>query len=275
MENPNRFGLDQHSYVADLFLRHFKIPHHLPDLSLMERVLKAFSYLPYENLSKIIKFNKTRGEWDRLRVPEELWMDFLEKHLGGTCYSLTYFLWSILHYLGFSAAPIVMDMKWGHAVHCGLVLQLPGETYLVDPGYLLSSPLPIRMEKTVQIQDEDNRLELEYIPYTQHYELSTISQGQKKFRYSLALIPLVVEDFLLYWKDSFYQKSMRHLCLTRIDRQNPGRLYIRDDFVKHYSSRHNTKIHLPAVAAVEQFFLIPPVVWEEARSYLDGTGRKS
>ncbi|MBP7459714.1 MAG: arylamine N-acetyltransferase [Candidatus Delongbacteria bacterium] len=268
-----RFGLDQHHSTAELFLRHFQIPVHLPDNNMLQRVLKAFSNLPYENLSKIIKFNQIKGEWDRLRMPEEVWVDYLENHLGGTCYSLTYFLWSILYRLGYQADPIVMDMTWGQAVHCGLVLRMADEDYLVDPGYLISTPLPIRSETVIRIQDEDTRLELEFCSSNQQYRLYSVSRDQKKFRYSFILHPLDVNDFLLYWKDSFYQKSMRHLCLTRIDRQQPGRIYIRDDFVKHYSSQRNTKIHLPTVQAIQQFFNIPPAIWEEARSVLDGPGR--
>ncbi len=268
-----RFNPSEYHSAARLFLQYFAISFLPRDFSRLPLVLDAFSQIPYENLSKIIKFNQNGGEWDRLRSPDEVWWDYRNHHLGGTCYSLTFFLWSILDYVGFDVAPLTMDMKWGAAVHCGLLLKNCEENWLIDPGYLFDQPLLLNPQSTSSVYSNHTCVEIERSPTNDGYELFTRDQNQRKFRYRFRSVPITLEQFLLAWKGSFHEKSMRHLCLTRIDNRNRGRIYIRNNYIRLTTQKGIDKIQLPAAEAVRQFFQIDSNYFELARSLLIGANQ--
>jgi hypothetical protein len=88
------FFLDptQHAEAARLFWRHFHLtPPRRASMEWLQEILAGFSHLPYENLSKIIKFwQYGENETQRLRLPQEVIEDHLRSCLGGTCFSLTF-----------------------------------------------------------------------------------------------------------------------------------------------------------------------------------------
>ena len=51
--------------AATLFFRYFGIEPAAPDLPFLERIVQAFTHLPYENVTKIIRYNKY-SNWDLL-----------------------------------------------------------------------------------------------------------------------------------------------------------------------------------------------------------------
>jgi arylamine N-acetyltransferase len=218
----------------------------------------------------LIKLNETRGEWDRLRLPAEVWEDFLRSNLGGTCFSLTFFLWTILEFCGFSASPLIMDMSWSPAAHCGLLVDLDGNPHLVDPGYLLGKPIPLVQAESRHFHDNYTGILLRYDSTLGMFELSTFNRRERRFRYRFTPDPLGINEFLLFWKNSFYQKSMRHVCLTRLDPASGGRIYIRNDFIRHYTPVGKTNIALSAQAAAAEFFGIDPEMFLRARRLTRG-----
>jgi len=259
--------LDGHHDTARLFLAHHQLPEGPADGDLLRRILAAFARIPYENISKLIKLNETRGEWDRLRWPAEVWADYRARHLGGTCYSLTFFLWAILDGCGYAAAPLVMDMKWSPAAHCGLRAELADGPCLLDPGYLLGEPLPLHGATSVRY-DNYTGVELRHDAAGDVYELYTFTRRERQFRYRFTPAPLCLDEFLVYWKDSFYQKSMRHICLTRLDPATRGRIYVRNEFIRHYTPAGKENMKLTLEEAAARYFDIPPELVRRARRYL-------
>ena len=252
------FVIENHHHAALLFLKHFSILHGNKDLSFIQKLLRAFSQIPYENISKRIKMNTIAGEWDRLRLPEEVFHSFLEHGFGGTCYSLTYFLWVICDYCSFQCYPITMNMKWADNAHCGLVIEHENKLYLLDPGYLLSKPIPLNQLTSIHTIDQHTGVQLIYHSLHNKYELFTYSGNNKTFRYSFQLNKLFLEDFLLAWKSSFYQKTNRHICLTKIDPVRKGRIYIRDQFIRFYNEGKKENIKMDMKQGIKTFFGISP-----------------
>jgi len=135
------FALDAagHDEAVRLFRRRYNIlSGRRPDEILLQNILAGFANLPYENLSKIIKFHRHGAhEAERLRLPEEVIEDHLRRRLGGTCFSLTFFLQAILLHHGFTCYIVMADMRAGKNIHGAMIVWLNGVKHLVDPGYLL------------------------------------------------------------------------------------------------------------------------------------------
>ena len=128
--------------ARELFSDHFGIAPEGADLALLRRMIAAYSNLPYENLTKIIRKFTARSPEERLRGPVEVVSGFIERRTGGTCFSLTYCLGSMLSSAGLRCHPVMADMKRPN-IHCALVVETAGRRYLVDPGYLVGEPVEL------------------------------------------------------------------------------------------------------------------------------------
>jgi len=270
IKEQQRFQTHHYSQTVKDFLNHFQLNEIYPNFDFLKKILHYFSKIPYENVSKIIKFNQVQGEWDRLRMPWEVWNGFLENNLGGTCFSLTFFLWAVLEDCGFEVRPVVMDMKWAEAAHCALILLYEEVEYLVDPGYLFSHPIELQKQSKSYSTDNFTGIELRYDQLTETYFLSTYNKQEKKFRYKFVTDFMDQEQFLILWKDSFYRQSMRHICLTKVDLINKGRIFIRNNFVRYYSPSEKQNIKIGLEAAAAEFFNIQSDIIENARTLLNG-----
>ena len=63
---------------------------------------------------------------------------------------------------------------------------------------------------------------------------------------------------------------MRHVCLTRLDPASGGRIYIRNNFIRHYTPAGKENISMPAETAVAEFFGIDPELYLRARRLTRG-----
>ncbi len=112
------------------------------DVASLETVAKAFSTIPYENLTKIINWASS-GRTVAKRLPRDVISAHVEQGAGGTCFSLTAALLHILRSLGWRAEPILADRHYGQNTHCALVVWVDGTPHLLDPGYLIVKPIPL------------------------------------------------------------------------------------------------------------------------------------
>ncbi|MFW6244582.1 MAG: hypothetical protein ACOC36_01715, partial [Fibrobacterota bacterium] len=71
------------------FLERFVIAPRASGEVLIRSVADAFSSIPYENLTKIIKSETIVSPRSAMRLPDELIGDYLRWGTGGTCFSLT------------------------------------------------------------------------------------------------------------------------------------------------------------------------------------------
>lgn len=251
------------------FLKHFQIYPAPPTFESLQKNLAAFSNLPYENLSKILKFNRLGADaHERLRLPEEVVEEHLRFHTGGTCFSLTFLLQAILLQQGFACYVVMGDMRAGRNIHCALVVLLQGAKYLVDPGYLLRQPMQLDPARPRLYHNEYNGIELRYDAATQSYDLFTFSREEVKWRYRFRDRPTPAEEFLRHWQASFHRNSMHGLCLTRVHENEL--IYVRKDFMRIHAmtGQRNVNLKRDFHAKIHEVFGIAPEYVEQALAAL-------
>jgi len=259
-----------HDAGVRLFGRHYDISsRRQPGLELLRQILSGFSHLPYENLSKIIKFHRYgENEEQRLRLPEEVMEDHLRLRLGGTCFSLTFCLQSILMHYGFPAYVVMGDMKTGRNIHCAIVVMLDDVKYLVDPGYLLRQPMALDPNQPRLYHTEFAGVELRFDWQTETHEVFTFNRQEMKWRYRFADRPAPPDEFLQHWQASFHRNSMNGLCLTCAAENEL--IFIHKDFMRltTLDGKRNVPIKRSYHATIQQLFGIAPEYVEQALSAL-------
>ena len=252
--------------VMQRFMGHFGIPGSDPDLELLRSVIECYSHIPYENLTKIIKKFSAPGPTERLRGPDEVIEGFIERHTGGTCFSLTYCLGAILRRAGYDCHPVMADMKRPN-IHCALVVFVNEKRYLVDPGYLLGEPVELT-SSPVSVETSFGRVELR--PRTgERYDLFTVSGGEAKWRYRVKTSPVPRSLFLKYWQESFSLPMMNSMQLTKLT--DRGHLYIRNHHLRlrRGEERLNENIRGELERRIEREFGIPAGITAEVREHLE------
>lgn len=246
----------------------FKLQRKRPDLSFLQEILLHFANLPYENLSKIIKLNKAWDYENKIRLPEEVIEDHISHKLGGTCFSLTFFLQSILNFSGLVCYPVMADMRAGKNIHCCLIVVLNSVKYLVDPGYLLKKPMEINPEKLQLVRNEFADVELKFDQKNQSYNLFTLNKNEVKWRYRFQDRPVPPDEFLDHWLASFRLNSMHRIYLTRI--MGNGLFYVQDNFMRKttFECKQNFNIKHNFHSAIYDIFGIDKELTEQARSTL-------
>ncbi len=265
------FALDpsHHHAAVRQFLHAYQLLPQPPSSRYLQQIIAAFAHLPYENLSKIIKFNQHgASEHARLRLPEEVLEDHLRYRTGGTCFSLSFFLHAILLQQGFSNYIVMGDMRAGENMHCALLVLLDGFKCLLDPGYLLQRPMPLDPTQPRLCHNEFNGVELRYDLLTQCYDLFTFDRAETKWRYRFADRPTPLEEYLQHWQASFHRNSMHGLCLTRVHADEL--IFVRKDFMRITSlhGKRNVNLKKNYHAAVAEAFGLAPEYIAQAEAAL-------
>lgn len=257
-----------HQDAVQLFQKYFHFSDREAGQTLLREILSNYSQFPYENLSKIIKHSREENPENKLRLPEEVMDDFAEYHFGGTCFALTFFLQSILISCGFKVYPIFADMRYGPNTHCALVVLLDGISHLVDPGYLLNEPMPLRQDKPRIFFSEVSGTELVYEPATDTYAIYTFDRTTVKWRYRFRNNPVPPEKFAAIWQSSFSWNGMHGLVLTKTEK---GRMvYVHKTFMREttFDGKKNYNIKKDYHHKIADVFGIAPQCTEEALAAL-------
>lgn len=208
------------SSVLSIFLDYFQISPNLPREVLLSRVLTSFASIPYENLSKIISFTQA-GKTIQKQSPGDVIRGFIASGTGGTCFPLTLTLITILKELRFSAVPILADRRYGADSHCALLCEVTPDSWrLVDPGYLLISPLALPLHGSVAYSLPFTQVELRRLTDSDRVELNTItsalSGGGSKYRLTYKTTAIDEHTFHAAWDRSFEWEMMRYPVLSRV-----------------------------------------------------------
>jgi N-hydroxyarylamine O-acetyltransferase len=112
-----------------------------PSLELLRKIVKShLKKIPFENISKLLY--KKKGMLD---IPDlQLYLSGIKKHhFGGTCYSINYYLYLLLEYLGFNIKLCGADMR-NPDVHLISMVNVEDKEFIVDCGYAAPflEPLP-------------------------------------------------------------------------------------------------------------------------------------
>lgn len=251
----------QYSDAGRHFAEIFRIKPAELSVQHLATILNHFLNLPYENLSKILKLNR-HWESGHLRFPGEVVADYERFKLGGTCFSLTFALRSILDFFGYATYIVMADMPAGANTHCALVWKNLGKAYLLDPGYLLARPLDIFSPVV------GGAVSLVYEPTTDKYVLWTTSNKKLKRRYSFADVPTGMDDFQNYWEQSFHWMTMHGICLAKRDEN--GFTYLHNHYLKRSGRDLDYKGNFSEDIAIiaRKYFEISPEIVRQAEQAL-------
>lgn len=252
--------------ATELFTGHFGLSLEEPGTGLLRAVVTEYSRIPYENLTKIImKFSENEFSLRR-RMPEQVLEGYISHRTGGTCFSLTYCLGTILSGAGFACYPVMADMKKAN-VHCALIVSLERKKFLVDPGYLLGEPVELSGE-IAEVETPFGSVEIRPRGRMK-YDLYTVTGTERKWRYRLKMTPVPRDMFMKFWERSFSLPMMNSVQLTRLSRR--GHLYIRDHHLRFRTGdrKLNENIRHDMEKRIESEFGIPVDITGQARGYIE------
>jgi arylamine N-acetyltransferase len=201
--------------LLSAFLAHFCLQKKARPLDLLKSVTSAFSRLPYENLTKIIKESEFGRTERARREPAVVLSNHFALGTGGTCFSLTATLLHLVRSLGWEAEPILADRGYGENTHCAVLIWVEGGPHLLDPGYLIVDPVPLEGSSVLRIVTAFNQLILS--PGAgDRVDLYTIQQCRRTYRLTYKAQPADAGEFLKAWDASFGWDMMRYPLLTRV-----------------------------------------------------------
>jgi arylamine N-acetyltransferase len=253
--------------------RHGRTPPDGSPATLVELV-RRFSALPYENLSKILAPGP--------RMPLTVVREHLELGTGGTCFSLAELLGRLARAAGFSAHPVMAHMRHGPNVHCALRVEASnGAAFLVDPGYLLPGPRPLAPGPVGEpapgqplLVPAGSRQGPPADTPAGDVDLFTHEPGGLVWRYRFSHPAPTREAFWAHWQRSFGLPGMRSLLVTR--REGDQRLYLHRHKLRRVGPGGKTtrNVRQRLEQTVAETFGIAPRVTREAGAVLR-QGQKS
>ena len=265
----SKIDLNPYNHRAGVqgFLDYYHIQPQKPSKDYLVEILTHYAGLPYENLSKIVKLAQDYTAPQRIRLPEEVMDQHARFRLGGTCFSLTYFLQAILADQNFLCYPVIAHMQRMRDSHCALIVLFNEQHYLVDPGYLLNQPMEVHPDRQRIYRTPHTGVELVFHPADEHYHVYTFNREQLKFRYAFQDKPLEMPEFLEHWHRSFYWSGMRDICLTQVN--DEGMVFVNGTFVQVQNLQGKQKGQVSDIhRLVQETFEIPPEWIDNARAAL-------
>ena len=204
---------------------------------LLRDTLAAFSRIPYENLSKILRVADSRGGILK-ESPEEIVSGFIKHGSGGTCFALTSTLCSFLRALGYEAHPILADRRYGQDTHCAVLCRISSESWeLLDPGYRIYTPCKIPLTGSVRYELLFSSIELHATtPSTAELfttALNPIQSLSMRYRLTYKITPVELDTFERAWERSF-SWDMMHYPIVSAVRDN-SILYLQKNALRIHS----------------------------------------
>jgi len=228
-----------------------------PGEAALGRIARAFSALPYENVTKILKQARSNSTRASLRDAGEVFGDHLRWGTGGTCFSLCNALSKLVAGAGFDAFIAMADMHYGKDIHCAVVVRLDGSRFLLDPGYLLHQPIRFpEVGGSTQIRTAMNETSLVW-EGDHLFSLYTTEVSQTKWRYRLKAIPVSDQEFTDHWIHSFSLNTMEHLMLSRCNAN--GRTYFRKGTLEQvaHQTRQKSRLDSGCSGELARLFGVP------------------
>jgi arylamine N-acetyltransferase len=259
---------EKHEDASRALLRHFSIAPAGPVENFLSSLMDRYTTIPYENLSKIVRREAARTEEERLRLPGEVLRDFLERGLGGTCFSLSYYLLCVLHAAGLPSYVCMAHMGRRRNVHCVIVADAPEGKYMLDPGYVIAAPVPLRRNVPVRLAVPHTFVLLRYDPVAEAFELSTGGREGMKRRYWFQDVPVSLADFYAHWQRSFTMDTLNDICLTM--RRGDSLVYLHGNYFRETRIGGARKERLAggSESAIRELLGVEARVVEEARAGL-------
>jgi arylamine N-acetyltransferase len=133
---------------VDAILAYLGCPARKPSLTNLKQLVAAYvHHVPWESVTRLIKYNTLPAVPERPRWPDEFWQDALNSGTGGTCYESSLAFYSLLVALGYHGYLTVNDMGQTRGCHAAIIIQLGGQKYLVDVTIPILAVLPVQPQK--------------------------------------------------------------------------------------------------------------------------------
>jgi arylamine N-acetyltransferase len=240
--------------IPDPFLRYLKLlgisgqPGGIKGLE--EIVLRHLCVVPFENVSKLLMFD--RGQGGRAVTLDEF-LDGIEyRDLGGTCHSSNPFLAELLKVLGYDVVLLGADMTEPD-VHTNIRVSLDSVDYHVDMGYAAPLRQPIRLDRLpYEIVQGDFRYVLDRRTNDGRYEVSILSGHERIHGYVVNETPRDFEYFYRTIRDSYDRGTefMNRFRVTRFFEEYT--VEVRDRTVLYFRGSESDKTELRDIAALER-----------------------
>jgi arylamine N-acetyltransferase len=258
--------------LLNQFTTHFGIRPGGSKPKLLNEVASAFARLPYENITKIIKLQESGSPASARRSPDEVIGDHISWGTGGTCFSLTSALMHLVRSLGWEAKYLLADRPYGQDTHCALLVWIDGRPHLLDPGFLIVTPVAISGGCRQEIITGFNRIILAP-EQNERISLATVRENKVTPRLAYKTQPVDPGQFLKAWDASFGWEMMRYPLLTRII--GAGQIYLNGTRFQISRADSTELKYIPADDLISQIsaqFGINPAVVERAISILKNQG---
>lgn len=235
-----------------------------------------FSTVTYENLTKIIRYAETGSASSALSLDDSFQNDVDSWMGGGTCFSMTWFVYQELLELGLSPKLWMGHKRKERNIHCALCLPYEGKEYLFDPGYLIFDPLLLPSFFVEGANEAFFPLEPNAVRLVRKngiVELWTGSlQGAMKLRFEFETAGVSETEFRHFWRESFSREMMTYPVLNRLDKEQgiqyyfqKGNLMIRDKNGSRMEKIEREK----QTSVLSKIFNLSPEVIEKALMTLD------
>jgi len=262
--------------TLETFFSHFSLDRRGHPRDVLSGVVRAFSCLPYENLTKILKKEGVGNSAQARREPLEVVRDHIAWGTGGTCFSLAWTLLHLCRSLGYEAAPVLADRRYGENTHCAVVLRLDGRPHLLDPGFLIQNPVHLDGCKELRLATPFNRLVLRPRDGGEKVDLFTEQQESPQaspaYRLTFKMAPVDESQFVAVWESSFDWDMMRYPLLTQV--KDERHVYLQGRKLQRRSGQSVYRSEVEPEKLVERVALEFGINVKIVASALDVLGRR-
>ncbi|MFH1131397.1 MAG: arylamine N-acetyltransferase [Pseudomonadota bacterium] len=257
--------------VADTFFDRFGILPKESSQDFLWEIGEAFSHLPFENLTKLLKKHRGLPNAEWRRMPDEVLADHLSLGTGGTCFALTNFFQTVLRTAGYYCRPVMCDMRNEKNVHCAVIIQLKQSLLLMDPGFLLHQPILLQPGRTSECNTGVADVRLVGDPTGKTYELFT----GDTWRYRMKIAEVPPEKFLSFWDASFNWGMMNGIHLSRA--VDGGYTYVHGNKLRLQKRQTKENLNIRGIEeqVIAERFGIDPKVVKQAYALVKGIRQNS
>lgn len=167
---------------------------------IIQNILLKILNVPYENITKIFRLPLSTNK--RPRDFSLLLKENKELFRGGTCFSISNAIIQLLRNNNISANAIIGKMEREKFPHFFVIIYMNDEKYIVDPGFMIYEPIKLTKKEQIKFSTSIIKYLLKYND-EKYYELYSIKNGKKKFRYKFSEFYITDEKFKEYWINSF------------------------------------------------------------------------
>lgn len=132
--------------LIEKYLNILNVKKEKPTLDFLKRLIrKQLEHFPYENISKILFFEKNGA---RLQTLEEYLDAQVNYGYGGTCYPQNIYFCQLLSSLGFNSKIIQASVNDKSALHVSIQIEIDKVNFLVDFGFMDAFSGPFKKDQS-------------------------------------------------------------------------------------------------------------------------------